>query len=212
MAESQTGVEVPVRRRSLVKKVRLPRLSGKASAAWLVVCFGLTAALIPMALRLPRWVAFEIVVAVWWGIWLGVLTLILYKGHRVADDHQLHEPRMWFSWEKPKPQRDADSAWWDGFFWGWLWADDAILIVIGLFVLLGAAWLLIEIAIPVILFLLYFVARGMLAQVVNTRSHCAGRLGRALACAFLWATVYTAPLAAAVWFVHYVHQHSRHVV
>jgi hypothetical protein len=32
----------------------------------------------------------------------------------------------------------------------------------------------------VLLFLLYFVARGMLARVVNDRHHCRGRLGRAL--------------------------------
>jgi hypothetical protein len=193
--------------------VRLPRLSGKASAAWLVVCFGLTAVLIPMALRLPRWVAFEIVLAVWWAIWLAVLTRLLYTGQRVADDHQMREPRPWFAADKAKQQerkKDPDRAWWDGFFWGWLWGDsDAFLIVLGLFLLLGAIWFLFEIAILVLLFLLYFVARGMLARVVNDRHHCRGRLGRALGWGLVWATVYTAPVAAAVWFVHYVHQKSQ---
>ena len=51
MADSQVSAELPVRRPSLAKRVRLPRLSGKASAAWLVVCFVLTAVLIPIALR-----------------------------------------------------------------------------------------------------------------------------------------------------------------
>ena len=63
MADSQVCADLPARRASLAKRVRLPRLSGKASAAWLFVCFGLTAALIPMVLRLPRWVEFEIVLA-----------------------------------------------------------------------------------------------------------------------------------------------------
>ena len=63
MADSQVSADIPVQRPSLAKRVRLPRLSGKASAAWLVVCFGLTAVLIPMVLRLPRWVEFEIVLA-----------------------------------------------------------------------------------------------------------------------------------------------------
>jgi hypothetical protein len=217
MAESDVSTGVPAPRPSLARRVRLPRLSGKASAAWLVVCFVLTAVLIPMTLRLPRWVAFEVVLAAWWLIWLAVLTRLLYVGQRVADDHQMSEPRPWFSSAKPraKPKKqDPNSAWWDGFFWGSLGFDSeavavGCLIVIGLIVLVGLVWLLIEVAIPLMLFVLYFVTRGMLARVINDRHHCRGRLGRALAVAFLWATVYTAPLAAAVWFVHYVQQKSQ---
>jgi hypothetical protein len=47
-------------------------------------------------------------------------------------------------------------------------------------------------------------ARNMLAAVINDRHRCHGNLGRALAWGLLWATVYTAPLAGLVWFVHYV--------
>ena len=72
MADSQVGVDEPVQRPSLAKRLRLPRLSGKASAAWLIVCFGLTALLIPMVLRLPRWVEFELVLALWWAVWLAM--------------------------------------------------------------------------------------------------------------------------------------------
>jgi hypothetical protein len=46
----------------------------------------------------------------------------------------------------------------------------------------------------------------MLAGVVNDRRHCRGRLGRSVAWGFIWATAYMAPLAAAVWFIHHVHQ------
>ena len=53
---------------------------------------------------------------------------------------------------------------------------------------------------------LYFVVRGMLARVINDRHRCRGRLVRSLGWSLLWATVYSAPLAGAVWFVHYVHQ------
>jgi hypothetical protein len=217
MADSQVGGEIPVARPSLAKRVRLPQLSGKASAAWLVLCFGLTAILIPMTVRLPRWVDFELVLALWWAIWLSVLTYLLYTGQRVADDHQMHEPRSWFSSEKPKQKekkKDSNSGWWDGFIWGSLVGDSeavafGCLFVIGLILLVGLVWFLIEIAIPVVLFLLYFVTRGMLARVVNDRHRCRGQLGRALAWGFVWATVYTAPLAGAVWFVHYVHQRSQ---
>jgi hypothetical protein len=195
----------------------LPRLSGKASAAWLVVCFGLTAVLIPTVLRLPRWVGFEVVLAVWWAIWLAVLTRLLYTGQRVADDHQMREPRSWFSSNKPKEEeqkKDPDRAWQDGFFWGSVSRGGepvavGCLIVVGFVLLVGLVWFLIEVAIPLVLFVLYFVTRGMLARVVNDRHRCRGRLGRALTWGLVWATVYTAPLAAAVWFVHYVHQKSQ---
>jgi hypothetical protein len=212
MANPQVSTEIHIQRPPLGKRVRLPRLSGKASAAWLVVCFVLTAFLIPMALQLPRWVEFEIVLAVWWILWLAVLTRLLYTGQRVSDDHQMHEPRNWFASNKAKEEakKDPDRAWWDGFYWGWFWGDyEAIVIVLGLFLLVCVIWILFEIAIPLLLFLLYFVTRGMLAQVVNDRHHCRGRIGRSLGWGLVWATVYTAPLVAAVWFIHYVHQQSQ---
>jgi len=218
MADSQVSADIPVQRPSLAKRVRLPRLSGKASAAWLVVCFGLTAVLIPMVFRLPRWVEFEIVLALWWAVWLAVLTRLLYTGQRVADDHQMREPRNWFASDKSKQKeqkKDVDRSWWDGlFFLGELAGDSeavaiGCLIVIGLVLLAGLVWFLIEVAIPLVLFLLYFVTRGMLARVVNDRHRCRGQLGRALAWGFVWATLYTAPVAAAVWFVHYVYQQSQ---
>ena len=217
MADPQVSADIPVQRPSLAKRVRLPRLSGKASAAWLAVCFGLTAALIPMVLRLPRWVEFEIVLVLWWVIWLAVLTRLLYTGQRVADDHQLREPRSWFSSDKPEQKeqkKDPDRSWWDGFSTGWFVGDaDGVaigcLVVVGLVVLAGLVWFLIEVAIPLVLFLLYFVTRGMLAQVVNDRHRCRGRLGRALAWGLVWATLYTTPVAAAVWYVHFFHQRSQ---
>jgi hypothetical protein len=209
MTDPQVRANAPISRPSLAKRVRLPRLSGKASAAWLVVCFGLTGVLIPMVLRLSPWIKFEIVLAIWWAVWLAVLTSLLFAGQRVSDDHQLGEPRNWLSFFK-RPQAGTSSDWWDGFFWGSLFVDGeaclmGVAIIVGFIVLLGVIWFLIEVAIPVLAFLLHFVTRGMLAQVVNDRHHCRGRLGRALAWGFLWASVYTSPLAGVVWFIHYVH-------
>ena len=70
--------------------------------------------------------------------------------------------------------------------------------------LIVAAWFLIEIAIPGIAFLMYFLVRGMIAHAVNDRHHCQGNLPRSLLWGLLWATVYTAPLAGLVWLVHVV--------
>jgi hypothetical protein len=167
-----------------------------------------------MALRLPRWIEFEIVLAVWWVVWFGALTGFLYNGFRVADDHALVQPRNWFSGWFSKKNRvdkrsDPDSSWWDGFFWGWWIGDEVVFLIVAAVLLVAGIWLLFEVAIPVLLFLLYFVARGMLAGVANDRYHCRGRLGRSVVWGFLWATAYTAPLAAAVWFVHFVHQRGQ---
>jgi hypothetical protein len=52
-----------------VGRARLRRVSGRVAAVWLVICLLLTAILIPMALRLPRWIEFEIVLLVWWVLW-----------------------------------------------------------------------------------------------------------------------------------------------
>jgi hypothetical protein len=203
-------------RRTLTRIIKLPRLSGKASATWLIVCFALTAALIPRVLGLPLWIDFEIVLAVWWAVWLVLLARLLYTGRRVTHDFELKGPRKWFSSSESGNQSTSQpsssgGSWSDGFFWGSLVGDSeavavGCLIVIGLVLLLGAVWFLIEVAIPVTAFLLYFVVRGMLARVVNDRHHCRGRLMRSVAAAVLWATVYTAPLAGAVWFVHYMYR------
>jgi hypothetical protein len=115
--------------------------------------------------------------------------------------------------KKRTPQQrtnsSSNSGWWDGFFWGSLVVDgEAVaigcLIVIGLVLMAGLVWFLVEIAIPLVLFLLYFVARGMLAHVVNDRHRCKGSLVRAFVWALVWATVYTAPLVGVVWFIHNV--------
>jgi hypothetical protein len=195
------------------------RLSGKAAAFGLVMAFLATGILIPAVLKLPVWIDFEIVLAAWWVIWLAVLTAMLYHGQRVTDDHQLPQAHSWLTlWKKqepakktnPNPRRQAStsSGWGNGWYYfgsddgeGCLWILGMIVAAI---VLVFALWFLIEVAIPLVLFVLYLVTRGMLSRVINDRHHCKGRLGRAISWALVWATVYTVPLAAVVWCVHFV--------
>ncbi len=220
-SSAERPVEAPPPRvrfvRHLAHRARLPRLSGRAGAAWLIVCLLLPAFLIPAAVRLPIWIDFEIVLGIWWLVWLLVLARLLYTGQRVTDDHALQAPRSWFgargdAAKKPPRQSASGGGWLDGLNWGGGSAFDGeafaigCLIVVGLILLVGAVWFLVEIAVPVIAFLLYGVVRGMLARVVNDRHHCHGRVGRSLAWGGLWATVYIAPLALAVWFIHYAHR------
>jgi hypothetical protein len=205
-------------------KVRLARLSGKATAAWLFVIFLVVVLLIPMAVRLPLWIDFQIVLAAWWLVWLAVLTRMLYMGQRVTADHELGAPRNWFGSAQKEPEKKdpldirKPEARKTGGDWSWLefmalfgsggggeGCLFGIALIVGLIVLLGLIWFLIEIAIPVMFFVVYFTVRGMLAHVINDRHHCRSRLGRAFVWAFVWATAYTAPLAGVVWFVHYVH-------
>lgn len=201
--------------RRLGRLLRLPRLSGKASAACLIVFFFATALLIPGVVRLPLWIDFEIVLGIWWLGWLIVLAVLLYRGQRVTDDHQLGQPRNWLKaltgQEKAKDSLDIrkrdSSGWWDGLWWlapvGGEGCAVLLAVVILLIVAFFALWFIIEIAIPLVVFLLYCGARGMLAAAINDRHRCQGRPGRALVWGLVWATVYTVPLAGVVWCVHH---------
>jgi hypothetical protein len=212
MGSSPADPQRPTRRRLLAAKVRLPRLSGKASAAVLVVCFVLAAVLVvPLAWRFAPWIDFEIVIALWWLIWVVTLTAMLYRGHRVSDDHQMKQPQKWFA-----TSSDSDGGWWFVNFLDFSSGFDVsgefgavclviLLIIVAIPVGLLLIWFLVEVAIPGIAFLMYFVVRGQLARVINDRHHCKGHLLRAMLWGALWGTVYTAPLAALVWFVHFVH-------
>jgi hypothetical protein len=177
---------------------RPPRVSGKFAAAWLAVGFVLSAALVPMALHLPLWIDAEIVLAIWWAVWFAVLARFLYTGSRITDDHRWSSPRRWVTTE------GMSSTAVDGCFWLPI-ADEGCLIILGLIALVFAAWFLIEVAVPALMLLVYAIVRGMLAHVANDRHHCRGNLARSIGWAFLWATLYTAPYAGAVWLVHFIH-------
>src|ERR1051325_8725191 len=84
-------------------RFRLARLSGKTTAAWLVLIFLLTGLLIPFTVKLDPWLDAEIVLGIWWLIWMIVLARLLYVGQRIADDHQLGAPRNWLPPPPPPP-------------------------------------------------------------------------------------------------------------
>ncbi|MFO0876435.1 MAG: hypothetical protein U0840_03600 [Gemmataceae bacterium] len=212
MNESSVPPGPPKKRAPLLRQVRLPMLSGKVSAAWLVVCFGLAALVIPVALKLPTWIEAEIVLGVWWAIWFGLLTYLLHRGWHISDDYSPPRPRSWWSgWTEKKSDGDGAGAIFDlggdaleveGCAW-------VVGILLALLLLVGLAWVVIEVAVPVLAFLFYCVTRFMLAQVVNDRHGCEDHLGRSSLWGGLWATVYTAPLAGAVWVIHLLAESAR---
>lgn len=190
--------------RPLARAVKLPLVSGKVSAVVLVVCFALTAVLIPMALRLERWLEYEIVLATWWLAWAVTLTVLLYRRHRVSHDYQWREPRKWFSWKEMGKWYQvldiADIPSGNDSLGAACLVVIVLIIAIPLLVLL--AWVVIEVALPAVAFVMYFVVRGMLARVANDWHGCQGNALRSVLWGTLWATVYTLPLALVVWSIH----------
>lgn len=183
-------------------------LSGKWMVAILFLSLGIASTLVPIAAHLPRWVEFEMVIGIWWVIWAIALTAILYSAVGVADDMAVPSKlggRLSAVGEAGGCLPDA----------GCIGADltgscgEAIGGFVIIVLLLAAAWLLIELVIPALAFLIYFAIRGMLARAVNDRQECCGKPLRSLGWGIVWATAYTAPVALVVLFVHkvYVHMH-----
>ena len=75
---------------------------------------------------------------------------------------------------------------------------DGCVVLIGLLLALGAAWLLAELFVPLLLFVAYWLILKGLTSVANDRHACEGRLPLAILWGVLWATLYTAPLAGLV--------------
>jgi hypothetical protein len=199
-----------VKRRRRRLNFRLPLVSGVTSAIVLVLCFGVTALLIPFAVRQKPWIDAEIVCAAWWLIWIVGLSILLYTGHRISDDYRPGQPRNWFTWlgdraeDMPGATHFSSGCWWFPIdaLTGGEGCLAILVVIVALLVILSAAWFLIEIAFPVVGFAVYFLVRGMVGAVVNDRHGCEKSLPRAIGWGTLWATLYTAPLALLVFLVH----------
>lgn len=198
--------------------IRSRRISGKGTAVLLVLSLLIAAILVPFILRQPVWIEFEIVLAFWWLIWFVILTTLLYQGWRVSNDHTGHEPRNWLTGKKFIASKKDDSVSQEKSRSS-LIADfissmgslngvngEGCLFLIAILILLSGIWLIFELALPAIFFMLYAVSRGMIAQVTNDRHRCRNHLARSFIWGFTWATLYTAPLALTVWLVHLAHQ------
>lgn len=215
MGEAKTPERTPRRKSALARAVSIPMVSGKSSAAILALCFVLTAVLVvPLARKFPPWVDFEIVVGLWWVVWAVALAILLHGGHRITDDHVMGQPRNWLAGLGGGDKSEKKQASSDGWPW-WLWLDfgeagEGCLIAIGIVLAVIVAfigiWLLVEVVIPALAFVTYFLIRGMLARVANDQHGAESSWPRAIFWGALWATVYTVPLAFLVWLVHYVHR------
>lgn len=191
-----------------------PKLSGTATALVVALSLGLTAGLLPVALKLPRWIEVEAVLGGWWALFGLALAGLLHRGFRLADDWIYFAP-----WDRPKAEDGKKPSTSGGTstlgrvtdgcsgLEGCSGADGegcigALVVGLAVVVALGAAWVLVEIAIPVVFLLVYALIMRAIARVARDRHDCKGRLGRSLAWGALWSAIYVAPLALATWGVH----------
>ena len=82
----------------------------------------------------------------------------------------------------------------------------AIVVAIALAAAFGAAWVFVEVAMPLAFFLMYWLFMRAISSVANDRHGCAGDLGKALGWGALWATIYVLPIAALTWALHALHR------
>jgi hypothetical protein len=201
------------RPRVTFSRARAALASGKWSVVALVVCFVVTGLIVPAAVRMPRWVEVELVVAAWWAVWVGGLTYLLHSTCGVSDDATAPSGPSWLR-RSSKTTRPAGGA--DGPDGCWHLADpgcldlsiagegcgQAVLIIAGVVLIFFGLSLLVELLIPGLAFLMYVLVRGMLARAVAGRDDCQGNLLRSAIWGTFWATLYTLPLALAVWGIH----------
>ena len=186
----------------------VPTVSARTTAVVVGLLLAVTGVLLPVSLKLPRWVEFEIVLIAWWAVLFGALAVLLHRGTRVREDHEFR-----VRWNLPElgTERSTLGTTLEG--WGWLDIagcldlEGCAGVLVG-FVLvavaIAAAWFVLELAFPAVFFLLYWLVVKAIADVANDRHGCEHNLGRAVAWGACWATLYTLPLALVVWAVHLI--------
>lgn len=180
-----------------------PKVSRKPLVLVIALCLVLSGVLIPVGAHLPRWVEAEIVLAVWWLVWVCMLTALLFRGEAVDDDTR------WLPFGGEKSGMMLDSL---GILdpVGCIAGEGCatVILTIAAVLLAGLALMvLVEFIVPAIALLLLASIGGMLARAVNDRHECAGRFGASLLWGAVWATLYIGPVAAAVlWLSTMVHR------
>jgi hypothetical protein len=204
------------------RRARLPGVSGRSSAVILLILFVAVAVVLPLALHRSAWVEAEIVVAAWFVIWTAVLTWLGYSGRTVDDDWGgFHRPRRLFgrsggsSDGSPLPVDvvpyvdlggidlpDFDGGSDDGGL-GCLGVIAASAVVIGaVAAVVVLLYFTIGYVIPLVALALYTIVRAMLNRVAARGHVTQGNLALSIARGAVWAAVFTAPLAIAIWLLH----------
>ena len=200
-----------------------PRVSGKVTALVVVLSFLSAAVLVPTSVRLPRWIEAEMVLGLWWVVLATVIVVLLYRGFRLKDDLVYFMP-----WDRPaapgkeeggKKKGGGGSSGGDGCSsfipdgcsggvsdgCSGLDGEGAIVVVVVVVALgaaLGAAWLMVEIALPLAFFVMYSGLMRAIRRAASDRRGCEGDLVKSLGSGVLWASIYVLPIAALTWAMH----------
>lgn len=170
-------------------------LSGKSTALLLSLALVVSAVLVPVSLRLPRWIELELVLAAWWLAVCALLVVLLYRGFRLVDDHQF---RIRAFGNSTTNERDWSSLSGCGDASGCI---EGVVVVVALLIAAAAAWLLVEIVVPVVFLLVYYFTVKAIGRVARDRHECQGNLARSLGWGAAFASVCVAPIAFLVWVV-----------
>jgi hypothetical protein len=178
-----------------------PPLSGPMVALVVGGVLVATAALIPLSLHLRPWVEIEAVLFSWWTTLAIALSVLLYKGWRIAVDSAMTpaappdaRPR---NWGEDKFVRPGMLEWGEGCL-----DIDGLKILAGFTFLLLLGGLVVEFIAPAVLFGCYSLLIGALRRIANDGHACEERPARAAIWGAIWAGVYTLPFALLAWVVH----------
>jgi hypothetical protein len=183
-----------------VAAAAVPTVSARTTALVVGAALIASAVLLPVSLKLPRWLEVEVVLGAWWAMLVVGLGVLLFRGTRFHEDHRF---RIRFDLPELGGGLDVGDP-------GCSDIEGCAGIVIGVVLAVlafVAAWIVIELLFPVVFFLLYWLVVKAIARVANDTHGCAGNLGCSLQWGVLWATVYTLPLALVVWGIHAIVPH-----
>ena len=79
-----------------------------------------------------------------------------------------------------------------------------LLLLMAVIVVLIPLWVMVEVVVPVFIYMIYVTIRQQLSIVAKLVPRCEGRPLLAGYFGVLWATIYTSPVALAVWGLHAV--------
>ncbi len=151
------GAEHPLRGRGRrVVSALSPKLSGTTAAVVAGLAFALTAVLLPHALAPPRWLEIEAILAAWWALSTLAFAALLHRGFHLVDDWVYFAP-----WNRPREGKGSASGCGDGCSGADFPGGDgegcliAVVIAVLALLLFGAAWLLVEIAGPLLFLPIY---------------------------------------------------------
>ena len=83
----------------------------------------------------------------------------------------------------------------------WLFAPDFLVLSALLAIAFGAAWLLVEAALPAVFLVVYYLVVKGFGRTLRDRHECKGNVPRSVFWGVIWSTVYVAPLVVLVWLI-----------